>query len=164
MELYHATPPVVKTGPSFPWSMGALISRVAAGGIFLATHGWSELKAGWQHIWEETPWKLVDHVSEFGLPFAEILAPGLVLTATVGAVFLLPGLLTRLGAILLLFTSTTWAIACIQLGNWQLAETATLYAFLSTALLFLGPGAFSLDYLLTLKKAVPKKRPLAPLT
>ena len=105
---------------------GLLLLRAAIGAVLL-TRGFP-LLLGWHDL--------------------KFVAVAVALLAISGAVLLLTGYLTRLGAALVALTSACWIFLWSSAPNadfFQSRLTAALVAVIATALVCLGPGAFSLD-------------------
>jgi putative oxidoreductase len=95
----------------------------------------------------------VGRFTKIGIPAPEIMAPFVGVCEIVGGVFFVLGLLTRLGAIIMIINmlvaiSTTKVPILLNEGFWKMAhEARTDYAMLlgSIFLLVVGAGAWSLD-------------------
>lgn len=127
-------------------SLGLLIARVGFGCLMLV-HGYPKFQT------------LMAAVKSGDYQFADPLQIGAKwsLFGAVGAEFgcsllLIVGLLTRMAAIPLAFTMAVAAFMIHSEDDWGTKEKAVLYLVVYVALIFTGPGQFSLDYLLFGKK------------
>jgi putative oxidoreductase len=117
-------------------SIGLLALRLGAGGLLFYGHGWDKLV----HYSERVagfadPIGLGPAASLALVTFAEVLCASLVMV----------GLLTRLSLVpLLIFFAVAGFIQHAQ-DPWPRRELAFIFAVPFLALLFTGPGAFSLD-------------------
>jgi putative oxidoreductase len=117
-------------------SLGLLVLRLGAGGLLITGHGWGKL----MHAAERAaafadPIGLGPLASFWMVVFAEVVCSG----------FVMLGLLTRLSVLPLLgFFSVAGFIHHAQ-DPWPRRELAFLFAVPFLALLFTGPGRFSLD-------------------
>ena len=119
-------------------SVGLVLLRLAAGG-FMLTHGWQKLSN-----FETLSAVFPDPVG---------LGPGLSLGLIVFAEFfcsilLLVGLFTRLAAIPLIIGMAVAAFVVHGADPFAAKELSLIYLFTYVALVFTGPGKFSIDYLL----------------
>ncbi|MBP6634977.1 MAG: DoxX family protein [Paludibacter sp.] len=119
-------------------SVGLVLLRLAAGG-FMLTHGWQKLS----------------NFETFSAMFPDPvgLGPGLSLGLIVFAEFfcsilLLVGLFTRLAAIPLIIGMAVAAFVVHGADPFAAKELSLIYLFTYVALVFTGPGKFSIDYLL----------------
>lgn len=117
-------------------SLGLLILRLGAGGMMVAGHGWGKLLS----------------FSERSAGFPDPLGIGHVpsMAGTVGAevvcAFLVAiGLATRLAALPLVFTMTIAGFVMNAGQPWGEKELAAIYLVAFAALVFTGPGAYSVD-------------------
>jgi putative oxidoreductase len=124
--------------------IGLLILRIAFGGMLLVGHGWGKLQAypGNAETFGD-PIGLGSHMSVLGAIFAEVVCSALVII----------GLATRLAALVHVFMFSVAAFIVHQndplfMGGGAAKEPALLYLFAFLALVFLGPGRVSIDYLL----------------
>lgn len=123
-------------------SLGLLVMRLGAG-AFMLGHGWGKLA----------------NFGDLSTKFADPLGVGTVasLGLTVFAEFfcallVMLGLGTRLAVIPLLITMLVAAFAIHGGDPWSKQEFPLLYAVVWLGLLFIGPGRYSLDYLLSRRR------------
>lgn len=119
---------------------GLLILRVGLG-IFFILHGWPKLLGGPER-WEE----LGNAMGNLGVTFFPVLWGFLAMAAELlGGLLLILGFLFRPACLLLFFTmiiATLYLLPGGDLSQWSHpAKMAVVFA----ALLFIGPGRFSLD-------------------
>ncbi|MFN7131398.1 MAG: DoxX family protein [Myxococcales bacterium] len=118
--------------------VGLLVARLWIGGAMI-THGVAKvLDLG----------AFSEKVARLGFPFAGVLGPFAALSETLGAALLLLGLLTRPAAVALTLTMLGAAFGVHWNDPFTKKELALTYATISLALLFTGPGRFSLDRVL----------------
>lgn len=119
---------------------GLLITRVAFGGLMLISHGWGKLMAfGEKAATFSDPLGLGSTLSLGLAVFAEVFC----------ALAVILGLFTRLSAIPLVFTMLTAAFIVHMDDPWKKQEFAILYLIPFLALVFTGPGRYSLDFLIS---------------
>ena len=123
-------------------SVGLLLIRISIGAFMAFGHGWGKLA----------------RFSEISAEFPDPLGVGhtLSLAMTVSAEFfcslaIIVGLATRLAAIPLAFTMVVAAFIIHDGDPWQKKEFAMLYLIPYLALVFTGPGKFSLDAMIRSK-------------
>jgi putative oxidoreductase len=126
-------------------SIGLLFLRLCVG-IFLVHHGFDKLNniEGFANT----------YVKPMHLPFPVFLSYVAAYSEIVGSYLLLPGLLTRLGALAIFGTISVavyHAISTVGLNLYAL-ELLGLYWGGAVCILLNGPGNFSLDYLLFRKR------------
>lgn len=123
---------------------GLLLLRVGIGLMFLCLYGWQKL-AGGIGTWR-TVGKAVSYLGiKFGYPIWGFLAA---MSETVGGVCLILGFMHRPAALALSFTmfvATIWKYYPVMLGGWQNAAHPASMLCVCLALLFTGPGKYSLD-------------------
>jgi putative oxidoreductase len=137
-------------------SIGLLILRLGVGGYML-THGWGKLQM-----------MLAGDFDKFGDPIGLGSGPSLLLVVTaefLGALLVMLGLATRLGAALVVVTMAVAAFVAHRGDPWTMEqafklfmsgetkfplskEPALLFLFPFLALVFTGPGKLSLDALI----------------
>ena len=126
-----------------PWtastSLGLLILRAAAAGLML-THGWGKLQMALkgEHADFPDPLGIGERMSLYGAVTGEFVAPALIVL----------GLGTRIAAIPAAFTMAIAAFVVHRSDPLDVKEKALFYFAAFLALVFTGPGAFSLDALL----------------
>lgn len=124
-------------------SLGKLALRLAFGGTLLFAHGIPKLQA-----WSEKSVTFPDPLG-FGSPASM----GLAISAEVfAAALLVAGLLTRLALVPLIITMGMAFFVIHAADAWAVKEMAFLYLAAFVALLFVGPGRFSVDALLSSSK------------
>lgn len=129
-------------------SIGLLLLRVSIGSFMVLFHGWPKLS------------KFSTLKDSFPDPIG--LGSNLSLTMAVGAEFfggllLIFGLATRLVSVPLLFTMLVAAFVIHGDDPWSKQEFALLYGFTFLALIFTGPGRYSLDSFLENRRRKPGK-------
>ncbi|RMD83071.1 MAG: DoxX family protein [Candidatus Dadabacteria bacterium] len=117
-------------------SVGLLIARVGAAGLLIYGHGWKKM-ADFSQIATTFPDPL-----GLGAPTSLALA---VFAEVVCAVAVLVGLATRVAAIPIVFMLLVAAFKVHAADPWPQKEFALIYAVPFLALIFTGPGRFSLD-------------------
>lgn len=123
--------------------VGLLSMRVALAAMMIAGHGWPKLAT-----FAERATRFADPLG-VGSKTSLILAIG----AEIGcSVLLAMGLLTRAAVVPLAFTMAVAAFVIHGADPWQKKEMALLYLVPFLALLFTGPGRFSVDGLLAARK------------
>ena len=123
-------------------SVGLLLLRIASGGMMLV-HGWPKM-TGYNDLVDKFPDPL-----GIGSQFSLIGAIG----AEVGcACLLILGLATRVAAIPLVFTMAIALFIVHAADPWQTKELAAVYLLVYTTLALTGPGWFSVDHLICMKK------------
>lgn len=118
--------------------LGLLLLRIGAGG-FMITHGWGKLL------------KLVEGDMTFADPIG--VGPELSLILTVFAevfcaLLILVGLLTRFAAIPFAITMFTAVFIIHANDEFAKQEMGLMYLIMSLAILLMGAGRYSLDYML----------------
>jgi uncharacterized membrane protein YphA (DoxX/SURF4 family) len=129
---------------------GLFVLRWCAGITLLSFHAWQEGVRGWRHVWQKEAWPWAVEVAERGFPLPETVSAISVTAAIVCSVLLLPGLLCRLSASLLLAGSLVGLFLYGQLP--EIAERLALYAGVYAVLVLCGPGRLSLDHLFAGKR------------
>jgi putative oxidoreductase len=139
---------------SFLKSFGLLVARLGLGGILLL-HGWIRWNAGVQ--------RQIDYLTQFGTPYAEVVAWGAIIFELVGGVLLIVGALTRLVGLGVLIQQ----ILIICYTNWYKWPPTLLNAdgtykggyeynvalgLLGLLLFVMGGGVVSIDRLFRRKK------------
>ena len=121
---------------------GALLFlRVALGGFFIYAHGWRELAGGLVR------WKGIGAaMKHLGITFW----PGFwgfmaAFSESIGVAFLILGLFFRPSALLLVITMSVAALSEYRAHGLGEASHAIELALVFTALIFIGPGKYSLD-------------------
>jgi len=117
-------------------SFGLLLLRVGAGGMLLAGHGWGKLLAfGTRSGGFPDPLGIGHVPSMAGTVGAEVVCAALVAV----------GLATRLAALPLVFTMAVAGFVINAGAPWGEQELAAIYLVPFAALVFTGPGAYSVD-------------------
>ncbi len=121
---------------------GALLFlRVALGGFFIYAHGWPELAAG--HV----RWKVIGAAMKYlGITFwLEFWGFMAAFSESIGVGFLILGLFFRPSALLLVITLSVLALSEYRGHRLGEASHTLELALVFTALIFIGPGKYSLD-------------------
>lgn len=120
-------------------SLGLLVLRVGAGGSMILLHGWGKLlNFGPRSATFYDPFGIGPAPSLALAVFAELFCSALIVT----------GLATRLAAIPLVITMWVAAFGRHAADPWSKKELAIVYSVAFLALVFTGPGVFSLDRVL----------------
>lgn len=128
--------------------IGPLLARITVGWVFLWS-GWGKLHALPQ---------MIENFRAWGIPWPELLTPFVSGVEFVGGLLLLLGLLTRMAAVplaivmIVAIRSALWPQVDSFYSLLALDETAYLAIFVWLAAA--GPGALSLDHLLSRWRAV----------
>ncbi|OFY41743.1 MAG: DoxX family protein [Bacteroidetes bacterium GWF2_40_14] len=120
------------------FSAALLLLRVGIA-IMIMTHGWAKIQ-GFNAFSQAFP----DPIG-LGSELSLILAIGAEFFA---AIFVIAGLLTRLSLIPMAFTMIIAAFVTHAADPFQVREMALLYLLVFVTLFLLGPGKYSLDYML----------------
>ncbi|MBA3430833.1 MAG: DoxX family membrane protein [Actinobacteria bacterium] len=137
---------------------GALILRVVAGPI-MAYHGWMKVQGGVSNF--------AGFLDSLSIPSPTVMAYLVTFLELVGGILILLGLITRFWSLLLaaqmVFTTIlVKADVGLIVSDAPGAEIDLLFLATTLTLVFLGPGKFSLDYLLQLEKGPSRARSGAP--
>lgn len=140
-------------------STGLLIIRVGVGISYIVLHGWFKLTGG-PAFWEA----LGQSMSHFGISFAPVVWGFLgAFAETGGALLLTLGLYFRIATGLLTTTMCVAVVSHLAGGEgWQVAAHALHMAMVFLGLAFIGPGRYSIDYMLYERRANARP-PLMPL-
>src|SRR5262245_43087488 len=117
-------------------SLGLLMLRWGAGGMMIAGHGWGKLISFSQQS--------VGFPEPLGIGHAPSMA-GTVGAEVVCAALVMVGLATRLAALPLVFTMAVAGFLVNAGQPWGEKELAAIYLVPFLALVFTGPGEFSID-------------------
>lgn len=140
-ELFRRSRSVRTDTPAGSW--GLLLLRIGTGGLILYIHGWHKLLDGINNLRHGTPWKLVEEVAEMHAPAPILSAISATGVQFVCAALLIPGLGTRLNAVLL--TGALGGAVLQNLLTGRDPQLALLYTLNVAVLAVLGGGRFSLD-------------------
>lgn len=124
--------------------IGLLILRLGLGGMMLFAHGWGKLMGGW-----EKAAKFPDPLG-VGNELSWMLATG---AETGAALLVIFGLFARLASIPLVVTMLVAALVVHGDDPFQKKELALVYMLPFLAIIFTGPGCFSVDAWLEKRKA-----------
>lgn len=123
---------------------GLLVLRVGIGLMFFCLHGWEKL-AGGSSAWTATG-RAVSYLGiKFGYTVWGFLAA---MSEVVGGACLILGFLHRPAALALsvtMFVASIWKFYPKFLGGWDAAAHPVAMLVVCLALLFTGPGKYSLD-------------------
>ncbi len=125
-------------------SAGILWLRVLAG-VGIAYHGYGKVFGGHVQM-------MVEGVGKMGFPAPEFFAWAAALSELAGGIALVVGLGTRVAALFVFITMSVAAFVAHKADPFQAKELALAYWCASGALMGLGGGLFSLDFLLGKKK------------
>lgn len=123
--------------------LGHLFLRVSTGFMIFYIHGWHKLEGGIAYLQHGTPWVLAKEVAEMGFPLPVPSAFAATFVQFLCAPLIALGFFTRVNAILL-----TGALSVAILQNLLAGrdpQLAILYTLVTTSLIFLGGGKYSLD-------------------
>lgn len=133
---------------------GLLVLRLGVGLSFLYFHGWRKL-AGGPEAWAQTGGAMEALGIGFGHTFFGFMAA---FSESIGGLLIALGLFFRPACVLVMLTMLVAANMHIVTGRGGPAH-ALKNAFFMAGLLFVGPGKYSLDALLTSRRA---SKPTAP--
>jgi putative oxidoreductase len=122
---------------------GLLVVRVGFGLMLALSHGLGKVSA---------LGKFVDGVANRGMPLPWVLGPAAALAEFVGGILIAIGLLTRPAAFFALVTMLVAAFHVHGADPFSKKELALTYAMACGAILFAGPGRYSLDAMIFGKK------------
>jgi putative oxidoreductase len=115
--------------------------RVTLGCEYIYVHGWPKL-AGGVHRWKEVG-SAMRHVGiHFWPVFWGFMAA---FSETIGVALLIIGLFFRPSCLLLIITLAVATVADFHKGGWGAASHALELCLVFIALLFIGPGKYSVD-------------------
>ena len=139
---------------------GALVLRVIAGPL-MAYHGWQKVQGGVANFG--------GFLDALGIPLPTVMAYLVTFLELVGGVLILLGLITRFWSLLLavqmVFTTIlVKADVGLIVSDAAGAEIDLLFLATTLTLVFLGPGKFSLDYVLQFEREPSKAPSGAPRT
>jgi len=131
---------------------GILILRVGVGIAFIFTHGWNKISGG-PELWA----KIGGSMTNLGITFAPVFWGFMAAISEFGGgILLLFGLFTRPAAALMAFTMVVAATQHLsKLDPWARVIYPTEMFSVFMALLFIGAGKYSLDYLISKRKSEP---------
>lgn len=139
------------------WSPGTVIRdicllllRAASSLALVYFHGWRNALEGWEFIWRKTDWPLLEVVTGHGFPWPVAVTIALVPAVLLCCAFLLLGILTRIGAGIML--GFTLVAAPLYPGYPDLLQAFTLYGVIFLVLVLAGPGHLSLDGLVARRR------------
>lgn len=148
------------TGPESPaGAWGLLGLRVTTGLLIFYIHGWHKLLDGIAYLLHGTPWKLVEEVAAMHFPAPRFSAFAATGVQFVCAALLIPGLYTRLNALLLAVALGGAVLQNLLAGRDP--QLAVLYTLNVVALTMLGGGRYSLDARLSRCGSVPAESSVA---
>lgn len=129
---------------------GHFFLRVIAGLMIFYIHGLHKLEGWIAYVQHGTPWELLDEVAgmHFPAPYASAIAATLI--QFICPLFIIPGLFTRINAVLLLGALSGAIMQNLLAG--RSPQLALLYMLVVTTLIFLGGGKLSLDAILVSKR------------
>jgi putative oxidoreductase len=137
MKKFFSTQPLFFNG-------GLFLIRIALG-FFMVFHGWeifSKAKMDEYASWDTFK-------NSFSPVFMVYLGKGAEL---VGGILLMVGLLTRLGALMIIFTMAYIALIVGKAIVWYDDQYPFLFVLLALVFFFTGPGKYSLDAAMQTKK------------
>jgi putative oxidoreductase len=118
-----------------------LFLRVGVGGLMIWLQGWPNLYRGIGR------WKALGvHMKHLGITFLPVGWGFMAAFAeSIGCVLLILGLFFRPAALLLLLTMVVAGVMEVKVNGWGGAHHALNLAILFFALMFIGPGKYSID-------------------
>ena len=122
-----------------------LILRLATGLSMILYNSWLMVQQGWEHLWREGNWTLLNVVTELGMPMPIVSACGIASIYFFGSIFLILGVLGRIPTFIMLVTTEIGCYLAMRAGQIAYVELAILYGTLFVLHLILGSGRFSLD-------------------
>ena len=126
---------------------GLLVLRVFAGLALALGHGLGKLPP--------SP-GFIEGVGQMGFPLPALFAWAAAIAEFVGGLLLAAGLLTRPASLLIFFTMATAAFIRHAPDPFSGKEKALLFLFVALLFLLAGAGRYSLDALLSRRRAKPK--------
>ncbi len=133
--------------------LGLLVIRLLSVSTFVYYQLASQLGQAVEHLWEETPWSLVDQLGELGLPAPWFLAPLAVALMATSLLGLLLGFLARFNALLLVLMAGFVLLSAVTLSPTLNPQTLALYLGIFAGFACGGAGRLSLDHLLAGRRA-----------
>ncbi|HWD93682.1 MAG TPA: DoxX family protein [Verrucomicrobiae bacterium] len=129
--------------------VGHLILRALTGLMIFYIHGLHKLEGGVAYLQHGTPWKLAQEVAEMHFPAPIPSAFAATTVQFICAPLLALGFATRLNAALL---TGTLSVAILQNAlSHRDPQLAILYVIVTTSLVFLGGGQYSIDAKLSVR-------------
>ncbi len=122
---------------------GILWLRILAG-VGIAHHGYGKVFGGYMG-------QLTEGVTQMGFPMPVFFAWAAAFSEFLGGILLVLGLGTRIAALFVFITMAVAAFIVHRENSLDVKELALAYWTISGALMLIGPGQWSLDYLLTKK-------------
>ncbi len=139
---------------SLPADIGLLIMRVGIGICFIFLHGMQKLTGGVER-WTALGKTMANLGIDFLPAFWGFMAA---FAETFGALFIIIGLFHRPAAFLLAFTMLVAMITHLsKLDPWSKVVYPMELMFVFIGLFLIGPGRFSLDYVISKAKNKPKQ-------
>ena len=128
--------------------VASLIVRVMAGLTMILYNSWLMVQQGWDHLWNDGTWILLNVVKDLGLPLPVVTACVIASIYFLGSIFLILGVFGRVISGVVLATTEIGLYFALRGGAIAYVELSLLYGTLYLLHLFLGSGAISLDRLL----------------
>ena len=137
--------------------LGLFVLRVPYALALLYFHGREEALSAWRYLGSEIPqpWTTLKMLVDAGSSLPAVIPAGMVALGLIGAGLLLFGFATRFAAGLLLVVLLGAAWVFWKNAMWPSLEAALAYSLISTALIFLGGGNYSLDWFFRKKEKSP---------
>jgi uncharacterized membrane protein YphA (DoxX/SURF4 family) len=128
--------------------VACLVVRVIAGLSMILYNSWLMVDQGWEHLWREGEWMLLNVVTNLGLPMPVVVACVIASIYFFGSIFLILGVFGRVTSALLLITTEIGCYLALRGGAIAYVELSLLYGTLYVLHLILGSGRISLDQVL----------------
>jgi uncharacterized membrane protein YphA (DoxX/SURF4 family) len=142
--MYRVINKTLAVDPDGPAAtFGHLFLRIAAGLMIFFIHGVHKLEGLIAYAQHGTPWELLEEVSGMHLPAPYPSAIAATLIQFICPLFIIPGLFTRINAVLLLGALSGAIMQNLLAG--RNPQLALLYILIVITLIFFGGGKLSLD-------------------
>jgi putative oxidoreductase len=136
--------------------------RVGVGGMVFALHGWARIFRVYNYLVLGQTWSFVGLVHRIGFPAPGFFAVASAAADSLGAALLIAGLFTRWSAAIMAFNMAVAVYFELSKGG-SGAELPGVYLAAVLAVLLGGPGAFSVDEVLSRRKRkAGAAEPVAP--
>lgn len=123
-------------------ALGVLWLRVSMGLGISLFHGYGKVFGGRME-------QFMEGVAKMGFPMPDLFAWAAALSEFLGGILIALGLGTRIAAFFVFSTMTVAAFVRHASDPFDVKEMALLYGTIAMAIMLIGPGRFSLDYLIS---------------
>lgn len=144
--VQNAPMPVSSTETSN--DVASLVLRMIAGMGMILYNSWLMVRQGWEHLWNNGEWILLDVVTRLGLPEPLVSACLIASVFFFGSIFLILGVFGRVTSAVLLVATEIGCYFALREGAIAYVELSLLYGALYVLHLVLGSGRISVDGLL----------------